>query len=157
MLTLSQSLVLYCEYGLRTGDNAFVFMLTGCCCRMARLLRLDMERSENPEDLSPGEITKQESCRRLMWSCYILDSFVGAGVEENLCWVEGAPEIPLPSGDTSFLNQTQTSRVFLEVDRNLLNPLGTDTDIRGQIVRIMYLRTQVLRSVFPSMIHGQVC
>ncbi|KAF4470504.1 Alkaline phosphatase [Fusarium albosuccineum] len=82
------AMVLYSEYGLRIGDNAFVYMLVGSCTRMSRLLRLDAEDPQpEPRPLSPKELTKRESLRRLMWSCYILDSFVGAGVDGNLSWV----------------------------------------------------------------------
>lgn len=84
-LTKSQAMILYSEYGLRVGDNAFVYMLVGCCTRMCRLLRLDVEDPNlAPVAFSPEQRTRRESLRRLMWSCYILDSFVGAGVDTNL-------------------------------------------------------------------------
>ncbi|KAI1410536.1 fungal-specific transcription factor domain-containing protein [Hypoxylon sp. FL1857] len=144
------AMVLYCEYGVRTGDNAFVFMLSGCCYRMSRLLRLDVEPHATYPITSPTDITTQESQRRLLWSCYILDSFIGSGVESNLCWLRHTPIIPLPCKDSNFTNRLWTPPVYLEIDQEHGPGTATEVDLRGQITRIAYMRTQILRYIRTS-------
>lgn len=97
--------------------------------------------------MSPKELTDLESQRRLTWSCYILDSFVGSGVTGNLYWVHEAPHIPLPCGETEFLHQRASAAIAFELDNDPSGPVTSEADIRGQAVRLMFLRTQVLRYV----------
>ncbi|OTA81399.1 hypothetical protein M434DRAFT_211175 [Hypoxylon sp. CO27-5] len=141
------AMVLYSEYGLRVGDHSFVFMLSGCCYRMSRLLRLDIEPHRTYPTTSPTDITIQESQRRLLWSCYLLDSFIGSGVDSNLCWVDHAPAIPLPCKDSDFTNQLWITPTYLEIDRRHQLRTDTEVDLRGQIIRITYIRTQILRYI----------
>ena len=137
-------MVLYAEYGLRIGDNAFVYMIVGCCTRMSRFLRMDEEDSRPDSPEIHGEaLTRRESKRRLMWSCYILDSFVGAGVDGNLSWVTDIPNIPLACSERNFLHRTNNPPVYAEVDRRLHSL--TPTGLRGNICRVVYIRTQILR------------
>ncbi|PKS12422.1 hypothetical protein jhhlp_000628 [Lomentospora prolificans] len=138
------AMVLYAEYGLRIGDNAFVYMIVGCCTRMSRFLRMDEEDSRPDSPEIHGEaLTRRESKRRLMWSCYILDSFVGAGVDGNLSWVTDIPNIPLACSERNFLHRTNNPPVYAEVDRRLHSL--TPTGLRGNICRVVYIRTQILR------------
>ncbi|CAI4214192.1 unnamed protein product [Parascedosporium putredinis] len=120
------AMVLYAEYGLRIGDNAFVYMIVGCCTRMSRLLRMDEEdrrRSDglldDNDDIHGEALTRRESKRRLMWSCYILDSFVGAGVDGNLSWATDLPNIPLACSERNFLHRTNNPPVYAEILRHL--------------------------------------
>ncbi|KAI0145755.1 hypothetical protein F4776DRAFT_373660 [Hypoxylon sp. NC0597] len=144
------AMVLYSEYGLRIGDHSFVFMLSGCCYRMSRLLRLDIEPHRTYPMTSPTDITIQESQRRLLWSCYLLDSFIGSGVDSNLCWVDHAPSIRLPCKGPDFTNQLWTTPAYLEIDKGRQLITDTEFDLRGQIIRVAYLRTQILRYIRTS-------
>ncbi|KAL2672211.1 hypothetical protein Neosp_012912 [[Neocosmospora] mangrovei] len=126
------AMVLYAEYGLRVGDNAFVYMLVGSCTRMSRLLRLDTEDPQGDSSpLSSQRLTKRESIRRLMWSCYILDSFVGAGVDGNLSWAANVPPLPLACAEKDFIYQEKSRPVYAEVDKWV--PLLSTTSLGGNI------------------------
>jgi hypothetical protein len=137
-------LLLFCEYSIRTGQNATVFMLAGCCHRMSRLLHLD---SEAPTDKSPLSPTMFESRRRILWSCYLLDAMVGAGVDENLAWTSSAPEIRLPCAEIEFLHQKPSTSAMLEIDSNQASTATAELCLRAHLIRVSFLRSQTLRYV----------
>lgn len=145
----TQTLVLLCEFALHTGQDALAFMLCGCCHSAARLLALD-----RPTPLSnSGEVSEDniltEARRRVLWSCFILDSIVGSGVNENLRWRDGAPQIPLPSSDQSFLSQASDTEAPLFLPRNSDSfPSGEELqryNLRSNLIYLMSMRTRVLR------------
>ncbi|KAL1878122.1 hypothetical protein VTK73DRAFT_8002 [Phialemonium thermophilum] len=146
------AMVLYCEYGIRIGDHAFVFMLTGCCTRMSRLFRIDSENDSLATRTAPTptEATRRESIRRLLWSCYILDSIIGSGVEGNLSWIHRGPDIPLPCPESDFSGQTASDPVGLGMEGSPHELSVAGIDIRGHVARIVFLRTQVLHCIRTS-------
>ncbi|QKD60317.2 uncharacterized protein FOBCDRAFT_244058 [Fusarium oxysporum Fo47] len=147
----TQTLVLLCEFALHTGQDALAFMLCGCCHSAARLLALD--RPTPPSN--SGEVSEDniliEARRRVLWSCFILDSIVGSGVNENLRWRDGAPQIPLPSSDQSFLSQASDTEARLFLPRNSDSfPSGEELqryNLRSNLIYLMSMRTRVLRLI----------
>lgn len=92
--------------------------------------------------MSRTEATQQESKRRIFWSCYVLDTIVASGVEENMGWRGPPPRIPLPRPDQDFIFQIPSRTFYLDND----SPgMGKNLGIRACTVRILHLRTEVLR------------
>ncbi|KAI1023852.1 hypothetical protein LB504_005036 [Fusarium proliferatum] len=153
------TLVLLCDFALQTGQDALAFMLCGCCHSAARLLALDrpVPSSDNGESTPDGILT--ESRRRVLWSCFILDSIVGSGVNENLRWRDGAPQIPLPSSDQTFLSQTPIAEVSMFLPRRSDDfPSSEDLqkyNLRSNLIYLMSMRTRVLRLIRtkPDAVH----
>ena len=128
-------------------QHALAFVVFGCCLRIMRLLSLDSAKKVSD---APGlsQMTQLETERRLLWSCYLLDSFLGGGVDMNLHWKHGFPCVPLPCSDANFIAQEQyisdlnaprlsTFEIF--PDRSYLN-------LRSHTIYLVQLRTRVLRS-----------
>ena len=126
-------------------------MLTSSCWRMSRLLRLDEDTVENGTGQSPTESMSQEARTRLLWSCYILDAFVGSGVVQNLCWAQSAPKAPLPCAEDEFLHQaSSTVSAYMDAGEVPGDISGTSYSVRAHICRLLRLRTQVLRYALSS-------
>lgn len=157
----AMAIVLLHEHELRVGNYTNAFVLTGLGVRMAQALSLNVESPfENITSNSGTKfITTGESKRRLMWSIYIMDSWVGSGVDELTLLEEADIHIQLPCNDKSFNAQqprivealqpgTYSSFVgFGEGSRELMEPL----DLRGEFIRLVSLRRRVLRYAFkPS-------
>ena len=138
-------MVLVCEYAMRTGQHALAFMLTASCYRMVRLLGLDSEARYRSRE-TPKGLAEEESERRLLWSCYTLDSFIGSGVDGNLHWKDEAPHVPLPCSESDFVSQTRPL-----VPNLYMTDIVLDTnypglsELRSNVVVLARFRTQVLR------------
>ncbi|KAH0492059.1 hypothetical protein TgHK011_007026 [Trichoderma gracile] len=129
-------------------QHALAFVVFGCCLRIMRLLSLDSHKKVLD---APGlaQMTQLEIERRLLWSCYLLDSFLGGGVDGNLYWKDDFPSVPLPCSDANFIAQEQyisdlnaprlsTFEIF--TDRSYLN-------LRSHTIYLVQLRTRVLRLI----------
>ncbi|KAF5559017.1 regulator of drug sensitivity 1 [Fusarium mexicanum] len=123
-LMTAMTLVLLCDFALQTGQDALAFMLCGCCHSIARLLALDRPVPSSNNGESPPDNILIESRRRVLWSCFILDSIVGSGVDENLRWRDGAPQISLPRSDQSFLSQVSNDETPLFLPRGILRMMA---------------------------------
>nr|RBQ96366.1 hypothetical protein FVER53263_20067 [Fusarium verticillioides] len=145
------TLVLLCDFALQTGQDALAFMLCGCCHSAARLLALDRPLLPSNTGESSKDSILAESQRRVLWSCFILDSIVGSGVNENLRWRDGSPQIPLPSSDQTFLSQISSAEAPLFLPRRSdVFPSSEDLqkyNIRSNLVYLMSIRTRVLRLI----------
>ncbi|EXJ89661.1 hypothetical protein A1O3_02728 [Capronia epimyces CBS 606.96] len=94
-----QALVLIVRYRVEAGNFSKAFMLAALAGRCAVALRLNYER--------PGlRFLVQEVRRRIMWSCFLLDSNFSVGLREyEIC----PPEIlylQLPCPETEFEDDT---------------------------------------------------
>ncbi|KAJ6065543.1 hypothetical protein N7444_001196 [Penicillium canescens] len=74
---LMTAILLY-DHDLRIGSYASAFMLSGVTARMSQALQLNLESSA---DILCNELDStcpitNESKRRLMWSCYVMDSWL---------------------------------------------------------------------------------
>ncbi|KAL7965992.1 hypothetical protein HDV63DRAFT_397441 [Trichoderma sp. SZMC 28014] len=146
-ISTMMAMVLICEYSIFMDQHALAFVIFGCCVRVMRLLGLDSpEKAAVPSGLA--HMTQLETERRLLWSCYLLDSFLGGGVDGNLYWKDDFPGVPLPCSDASFIAQEQyadfetpkLSAFELYPDRSYLN-------LRSHTIYLVQLRTRVLRLI----------
>ncbi len=123
-------------------------MLTGCCLRLAQLLRLDTEANDAslagiPENL---RVTERESRRRLMWSCYILDINVGSGVD-SLGSSKIPPKVHLPCPAQAFMLQMEynmESVTFNQDPHGFVKWPSLNAGLEAFYIRVMYLRGEVL-------------
>ncbi|KAL6874322.1 hypothetical protein HDV57DRAFT_504481 [Trichoderma longibrachiatum] len=147
-ISTMMAMVLICEHSVAMDRHALAFVVFGCCLRIMRLLSLDSRKkvSDAPE---LAQMTRLETERRLLWSCYLLDSFLGGGVDGNLFWKDDFPCVPLPCSDASFiaqepcisdLNAPRLSTFEIFPDRSYLN-------LRSHTVYLVQLRTRVLRLI----------
>jgi hypothetical protein len=150
--------ILLHDYAIRMGNFPSAFMLCGVATRMSQALQINLEYStdilcENPEG-SPSASAK-ESRRRLMWSCYITDTFVGSGVDQLTLLDERAINLQLPCNERSFLQQipciTETltpGKVlsFIPPDRVPVNPLD-NMGIASYFLRHVQTRKRVLKYI----------
>jgi len=135
-------MILICEYCLRTGDNALAFVIWGICYQILRLLGLDSPSRTTPD------LTQKEAERRALWSCFILDSVIGSGVDENLHWHDEVPRVPLPCPDHMFVSQIAFTGQEVPAFDLFISPTGLrQLDIRAQVVYLAFVRTKVLRVI----------
>ncbi|TFB06916.1 hypothetical protein CCMA1212_001306 [Trichoderma ghanense] len=147
-LSTMMAMVLICEHSIAMDQHALAFVVFGCCLRIMRLLSLDSPKKVSD---APGlaHMTQLETERRLLWSCYLLDSFLGGGVDGNIYWKDDFPCVPLPCSDANFIAQEQyisdlnaprlsTFEIF--PDRSYLN-------LRSHTIYLVQLRTRVLRLI----------
>jgi len=120
------------------------FLLTGCCYRMSRLLGLD-HAQDGHQVYDASQACDEESRRRLVWSCFILDSIVSSGVDANSSWKDSYPKIPLPVPDTDFVSQNASRvRNSLTLEMYSGREKELSLDVRSQTIYLVYLRTRVL-------------
>ncbi|KAL7810209.1 hypothetical protein V8C44DRAFT_332577 [Trichoderma aethiopicum] len=147
-ISTMMAMVLICEHSVAMDRHALAFVVFGCCLRIMRLLSLDSPKKVSD---APGlaQMTRLETERRLLWSCYLLDSFLGGGVDGNLFWKDDFPCVPLPCSDASFiaqepyisdLNAPRLSTFEMFPDRSYLN-------LRSHTIYLVQLRTRVLRLI----------
>jgi hypothetical protein len=120
--------VLLQDHELRTGNYANAFMLTATAVRMAQALQVNIEHSTdilcNSPSPSPSASSK-ESRRRLMWSCFIMDCWVGSGVDQLTLLDERDINIQLPCQEQNFILQIPC--ITETIDGKMLDFLGEDT------------------------------
>lgn len=151
--------VLIHDYELRMSRYGNAFMLSGLTARMAQALQINLEHStdvlcQEREKDSPGASTK-ESRRRLMWCCYITDSFVGSGVDQLTLIKDEDIKIQLPCTERNFLLQnacvveTLQPRQFLRFlpPESLPDHPWDNMGIRAFYLRHIRIRREALKSV----------
>jgi hypothetical protein len=140
--------VLLHEHELRIGNYASAFMLTGLAVRLAHCHQLSMEASLRvfSSEKAPPPPTILESRRRLMWSIYVMDAWVGSGVDELTLIQEKNLRLQLPGNESNFVleipNPQEHSPVVLGM--NFGNSI-TQLDLGAQFVRLISIRKKVLR------------
>ena len=140
-------------------------MLTGLGIRMAQALQINLESSADVlcTDKSGLSPSSREARRRLMWSVYIMDAWVGSGVDELTLIGEGDMKIQLPCNERSFDFQTpsivealepNTYLPFISAEARMKGPIES-LDLHAHFVRLVSLRRKVLRSVLSRSIVTQ--
>lgn len=132
-------------------------MLSGTTARMAQAMQINLEYS--PDILcaeeSPLSAGARESRRRLMWACYIMDSWVGSGVDQLTLLHQRDMKIQLPCNERNFLQQIPCVTETLSSGR-ILRFLPEEMKLKGstdnmglvsQFVRVAEIRKHVLRQV----------
>jgi hypothetical protein len=148
--------VLLHDYQLRLSNFGDAFMLSGISARMLQALQINLEHStdilcEN-STAGPSASTK-ESRRRLMWCCYISDSFIGNGVDQLTLIREEDIKIQLPCTERDFLLQgaritevLQKGQFLKFIDVNSLPAYPSDNiGIRAYYIRFIAIRRKVLK------------
>ena len=154
--------VLLHDYELRMANFANAFMLSGLTARMAQALQINLEHSNDilcrDTNSSPSASTK-ESRRRLLWSCYIIDSLVGSGVDQLTLIKEPDIKIQLPCNERNFLLETPCITEVLEPGHFLkfLDPASLPSypseniGVRAYYLRYMSIRRRVLMYVLLTL------
>lgn len=153
----TMAIVLLHEHELRVGNYAKAFMLTGLGVRMAQVLQLAFESSTDVLCARSQELPVhiKEARRRLMWSVYIMDSWVGSGMDELTLIDEADIKIQLPCSDRRFDYQEPCITEVLKPESYLpfVSPedvakgLAETLDLDGHLIRLVSLRKKVLRQV----------
>lgn len=151
----TMAMVLLHEHELRVGNYANAFMLTGLCVRMAQALQINLESSADILCVRPQELsaTSKEARRRLMWSIYVMDAWVGSGVDALTLIDEANVKIQLPCSDQRFNYQEPCIMEMLQCGKYLpfVSPKDRmkgpveNLDLHGHFIRLVNLRKKVLR------------
>lgn len=116
-------------------------MLTGLAVRLSQALGLNMDKQDE-HSLKPPCF--YESCCRTMWSTFILDAWVGSGVDELTMLHERNIHIPLPMAETDFIMEMEPS---CQVYTSSQYWQSQHLDLEAQFVLLLTLRKAVLRIV----------
>ncbi|KAJ5974699.1 hypothetical protein N7481_011909 [Penicillium waksmanii] len=150
--------VLLHDYDIRMGNFSNAFMLSGLITRMTQALQINLEYNTDllcHNNDSGLTATEKESRRRLMWSCYVMDSLVGSGVDQLTLVDEKDMKIQLPCNERNFVQQIPCLTETLEAG-NWLKFIGEDVDTRtllpnmgmmAYFVRHISVRKKVLRYI----------
>lgn len=133
-------------------------MLSGITARMSQALQLSLENSPNVLCTKPeSSAINTETRRRLMWSCYLLDSWVGSGVNQLTLLEDRDLKIQLPCHSHNFslgipcitetLDYGKTLN-FLSSDQIPPDP-SQNMGIEAYFIRLVSIRKKVLRLVSP--------
>ncbi|CZR58866.1 uncharacterized protein PAC_08758 [Phialocephala subalpina] len=151
---LMATILLY-DHELRVGNHASAFMLSGTAARMSQALQINLEFSTDilcNENSSRLSCCARESRRRLMWSCYVLDSWVGSGVDQLTLIDDKDVKIQLPCTERNFLQQipaiTETmaeGQVLNFIPKTLKSTKASNMGIMAQFIRVAGVRKKVLR------------
>jgi hypothetical protein len=131
-------------------------MFSGIGIRMAQALQINLEFSIDilcqygKHGLSPSS---RESRRRLMWSIYVMDVWVGSGVDELTLVRECDVKIQLPCDERNFSFEVPCAVETLEpgsylpfVSPEAKSKSPTHTlDLIAHFVRLVAIRKKVLR------------
>lgn len=137
-------------------------MITGLAVRLVQGLQLNVE----PMSVQPRPESKMapatflESCRRIMWSVYVMDSWVGSGVDELTMIHEKNIRIRLPSDETDFTLETTkaTTAPMFPLDEQSISQSG-ELDVAAHFVLLLGLRKKVLRYMLlhcPSITYSDI-
>jgi hypothetical protein len=137
-------MVLLCEYGLRTDQNALVFVLSACLFRSIRLLGLDAP--QRSEEKTATEILERETERRIVWASYHIDVLISTGVDRNSMWRDEIPPIALPCLNQDFISLTTSPPQFLATFESAENmSLLSQLDLPSLVTVLIRIRYTVLR------------
>ncbi|KAJ5815698.1 hypothetical protein N7474_007475 [Penicillium riverlandense] len=154
---LMTAILLY-DHDLRIGSYASAFMLSGITSRMSQALQLNLEHSADVLCLkaeSSSSAVVNETRRRLMWSCYVMDSWVGSGVNQLTLLEDRDLKIQLPCDGHNFslgipciTELLDEGKVLGFVPSNHIPPHpAQNMGIEAYFIRLVSLRKKVLRYV----------
>lgn len=129
-------------------------MLSGMTARMSQALQLNLENSADVlcTKLDSSAI-ENEARRRLMWSCYLLDSWVGSGVNQLTLLEDRDLKIQLPCHSHNFslgipcVTETLDEAKVLSFISNeqIPNDPCQNMGIEAYFIRLVSVRKKVLR------------
>lgn len=152
---LIKTTVLLYDHDLRIGSYASAFILSSITARISQALQLNLESSADvlcTKSDSACPIAN-ESRRRLMWSCYIMDSWVGSGVNQLTLLEDKDLKIQLPCHSHHFSLGTPCITETLDEGKVLgfiprEQPHFSPTQnmgIEAYFIRLVSIRKRVLR------------
>ena len=148
--------ILLHDHELRVGRFASAFMLAGISARMAQALQMNVEYSTDVlcrQSSGGPSPAVREARRRLMWSCYVMDAWVGSGVDQLTLLDDMDVKLQLPCSDRHFVRQTPAITEAMQ-PRSVLKFLSGDTvesnpaenmGMAAYFVRLTHYRKTVLR------------
>ncbi|CAI7596646.1 unnamed protein product [Penicillium bialowiezense] len=150
---LMTAILLY-DHDLRVGSYASAFILSGITARISQALQLNLESSADIlcDSKSTSPITN-ESKRRMMWSCYVMDSWVGSGVNQLTLLEDKDLKIQLPCHSHNFSLGTPCITETLDEGKVLgfisqehipFQP-AQNMGIEAYFIRLVSIRKRVLR------------
>ncbi|CAK7228896.1 hypothetical protein SCUCBS95973_007036 [Sporothrix curviconia] len=164
-VTSLMTAVLLYDYRYRLGDFAHALIMSGLTTRMAQALQLNMEyeprRNDEPggrgregrdDDveatgvvLSPVE---KEARRRLMWACYVIDTWTGSGMDQLTLMREDDLHIQMPCNERDFLFQRAvvTERLGAAEEAESAS-LSTNSGMMAAYIRVLSIWKRVARYV----------
>lgn len=131
-------------------------MLSGFTARIAHALQVNLEYSTDvlcrDRDNAALSASAKEARRRLMWACFVLDTWTGSGVDQLTLIDERDIQIQLPCNEGNFLLQIPCLTEVLEA-RQTLPFLPPDPSLRpsdnmgmmAYYIRLIVLWKRVLR------------
>ena len=131
-------------------------MLSGITARIAQALQINLEYSTDilcQFGQSNLSVSDRECRRRLMWSCYITDTFVSSGVDQLTLIDEKAIKIQLPCNERNFLYEIpcitptlEPNQVLRFISSELIPTNAADNvGIMAYFVRHIATRRKILR------------
>lgn len=139
-----QTLVIAVKHRILSKRYPGAFMLHAIASRYATALRLNREHL----DLS---FLARESRRRLMWSLYMVDSFISAGQRDLALWPDAEHQIhvQLPCNERNFdfalPEPTELLRPPPPDPGGIVTPLPDVLGFMALHVRIHWMRTRILQ------------
>ena len=138
------------EHEIRIGNYAAAFMITGLAVRLAQGLQLNVEQQVARARAISNRILPSlyESCRRVMWSVYVMDSWVGSGVDELTMLDDKNINIQLPAPESDFVLETPRATELPQLPSDASFRTRTDNlDLEAHFVLMVGLRKRILRYV----------
>ena len=150
-LTL-QTLLLLQRYEWHRGDHMSAWLICALATRLAHAFQLNLEIQVLGKDF-PRKVstTVEETRRRLIWSCFVMESYIEGGRRPLSTLDSGVIEVRLPCDENSF-------RMGLNTDMPTLASIANATatvlpqskeeihiGISSLLVRISVLRKQILQ------------
>ena len=132
-------------YNWMSGPLSKVWMWTSTAARLARCLGLINEPEYRQEE---GGYARQECLRRAVWQIWSIDRYLSGGFEEHVLLPSSSMQLKLPCNDDVFRQELPSTEATLhEVP---LQPNHGDFSLNAAHVRLLNLRTQILRYVLTS-------
>ncbi|KAL1902396.1 hypothetical protein Sste5346_001376 [Sporothrix stenoceras] len=149
-VTSLMTAVLLYDYRYRLGDFAHALVMSGLTTRMAHALQLNREYgqpsgAEGEIDSSRAVLSQveKEARRRLMWACYVIDTWTGSGMDQLTLLREDDLHIQLPCNERDFLFQRSVTT------GRLGDPPGISSDfgMMASYIRLVSIWKKVARYV----------
>ena len=157
-MAILQTLLLLQRYEWHRGEHMSAWILAGLAIRLTHALQLNIEiTNDDPHRKVEMPVTVQEIRRRLMWSCFVMDSFYEAGRRPVSGLNPSSIDARLPCDEQSFRNSVETNMedlsTFYETREALSiqgkNPPAVRGSIPSFLVSITVLRSQILNYTIP--------
>jgi hypothetical protein len=122
-ITKLQALLLLHRFDWYVGSHITTWVISALAVRLAHLLRLNIENQ--PVQASGNWITTQETRRRIMWSCVVMESMKeGAGLNPLSCLDASVVEVKLPCDERCY-------QLDLPAESQYLHSASDATDVQS--------------------------